>query len=57
MKFRYGTNNKSEYYDLIYQAYKNNKTEYQALRKKMINDGFNPDTIDKQIRNRRDVKK
>ncbi|MBQ6052948.1 MAG: hypothetical protein IJL30_06670 [Clostridia bacterium] len=57
MKFRYGINNKSEYYDLIYQAYKNNKTEYQALRKKMINDGFNPDTIDKEIRKRRNMGK
>ena len=57
MRFRYGTSNKSEYYDLIYRAYKYNKTEYRALRKKMINDGFKPDALDKQIRKRKDMEK
>lgn len=58
MRFRYGlSSKKSEYYDLIYRAYKNDKSEYRALRRKMISDGFKADAIDKQILKRKQMEK
>lgn len=58
MRFRYGlSSKKSEYYDLIYRAYKNDKSAYRALRRKMISDGFKADAIDKQILKRKQMEK
>ena len=44
---------KAIYYDLAYEAYKNDKTQYNEIRKEMISDGFKPDNIDSAMKSRK----
>ncbi|MBO5036546.1 MAG: hypothetical protein J6D42_05650 [Clostridia bacterium] len=57
LKARYGLGSKSRFYDLLYDAFKNDQSEYKSLKRIMLRDGFELTKINSEMKKRKNKAK